>query len=199
MKLQALSVALLVSTGLSACTTVDLSQVAIQSEPVQQTQAQQNVVERAALALTTKFRNNGWCSGGPQEKTQTATSVLLNGIQDPEATSKSVTLIKSTQLVTDLSIANDHIAQTTKAAEVYLSMSEDVSLDNELSLLETALLSAREAQTRFSNTIAQNSNVQIQQNFESLENSVKGLKNVTDLYGDRIRSDIANKSISSRS
>ena len=199
MKLQALSVVLLASTGLSACTTVDLSQVAIQSEPVQQTQAQQNVVERAALALTTEFRNKGWCSGGPQEMTQTATSVLLNGIQDPEAASNNVTLIKSTQLASDLSVANEHIARTTKAAEVYLSMSEDVSLDNELSLLETALLSAREAQTRFSNTIAGESNIQVRQNFENLENSVKDLKDVTDLYGDRIRSEIANKSISSRS
>lgn len=200
MKLQALSVALLVSTGLSACTTVDLSQVAVQSEPVEQIQAKQNVVQRAAMALTSKFRNNGWCSGGPQEKTQTATSVLLNGMDDQTGnSSKKYTLVKSEQLASDLAVANQHVVQTTKAAEVYLSMSGDSSLDDELSLLETALLSAREAETRFKKAIDMDSDAMSRQNYETLQSSVNELKAVTDLYGDRIRSNIATKVVASRS
>ena len=200
MKLQALGALILITTGLSACTTVDLSQVAINSEPEKVAPVQQNVVERSAKALTAKFQDSGWCSASPQEKTQTAASVLLNGI-DSESTPISPTYkaAKSSQLASHLLEANRHVEQTTKAAEVYLSMYENSSLDLELSVLETALLSAREAEKRFGLEAVKYNNETIQSRYVILQNSVDELKTVTDSYGERIRSDIAAKSGTSRS
>jgi len=190
------------SIGFPACTTVDLSQVAIQSESVAPAPATQNVVERASAALTSNFRSKGWCSGGPQEKTQTATSVLLNGV-DSTPISKHNTELKysnETQLAADLVSANEQVIQTTKAAEVFLSISEDVTdVDSELSLLETALLSAKEAESRFEKAVAKTGSSVVRQNFEALQTSVHSLKKVTDLYGDHARSTIATKTIASRS
>ena len=202
MKLRALSVVVVLAVGLPACTTVDLSQVAIQSEAVAPAPVQQNVVERASAALTSTFRSKGWSSGGPQEKTQTATSVLLNGV-DSTPISKHNTELKytsETQLAADLVSANEQVIQTTKAAEVFLTISEDVTdVDSELSLLETALLSAKEAETRFEKAVTDTGSPSLRQNLEALQSSVQSLKEITDLYGDRARSSIAIKSIASRS
>ena len=202
MKLRALSVVVVLAVGLPACTTVDLSQVAIQSESVAPTPLKKNVVERASAALTSTFRSKGWCSGGPQEKTQTATSVLLNGV-DSTPISKHNTELKytsETQLAADLVSANEQVIQTTKAAEVFLTISEDVAdVDSELSLLETALLSAKEAETRFEKAVTNTGSSSLRQNLETLQSSVQSLKEITDLYGDRARSTIAIKSIASRS
>jgi hypothetical protein len=202
MKLRALSVVVVLSMSLGACTTVDLSQVAIQSDSSAVTPVKQNVVERASAALTSKFRSKGWCAGGPQEKTQTAASVLLNGV-DSTAIEKRDTNIKfssEAHLAAELVSANEHIVQATKAAEVFLSISEDISdVDSELSLLETALLSAKEAETRFEKAVTSTGSSTVRQNFEDLQTSVQSLKKVTDRYGDRARSTIVNKSNASRS
>lgn len=202
MRLGEISVAMLLAVSLPACTTVDLSQVAVQSEAIAPVQEKQNVVERASATLTSVFRDKGWCSGGPHEKTQTATSVLLNGVDSTQINTQNtqLTFTSEHQLSAALATANDHVVQTTKAAEVFLSISDDVTeVDSELSLLETALLSAREAETRFEKAVVDSQRSSVRQEFEVLQGSVKSLKTVTDKYGDHARSAIANKSLSSRS
>ncbi|NNC36849.1 MAG: hypothetical protein EX271_13405 [Acidimicrobiales bacterium] len=191
-----------VLVGLPACTTVDLSQVAVQSEAIPAVQEEKNVVERASLTLTSVFRDKGWCSGGPQEKTQTATSVLLNGVKaTPASKQKSDLTFKSEeQLAAALAVANEHVVKTTKAAEVFLSMTDEMAdVDSELSLLETALLSAREAKTRFDKAAASSQSSVVRQDFQTFQASVISLKAITDQYGDHARTTIANKSMESRS
>lgn len=202
MKLRAFSVVVVLSMGFGACTTVDLSQVAAQSDSSSVAPEKQNIVERASAALTSTFRTKGWCSGGPQEKTQTAASVLLNGVDSSqiEKSDETISYASEAQLASELVNANDHIVQTTKAAEVFLSFSNEISdVDSELSLLETALLSAKEAESRFEKAVARTRNSTVRQNFDTLQTSVQSLKSVTDLYGARARSTIAIKSIASRS
>lgn len=203
MKLGALSVVVVFTAGLSACTTVDLSQVAIQSESVTAAAPEkQNVVQRASASLTSKFRSKGWCSGGPQEKTQTATSVLLNGVDATPVKNqnKNISFASADHLAAELASANEHVVQTTKAAEVYLSISDNsTNFDSELSLLETALLSAKEAEIRFGRAVATTQNSSATRNYELLRSSVKLLKAVTDSYGDRARQSIATQAVNSRS
>lgn len=202
MKLRALSVVVVLSIGVPACTTVDLSQVSIQSEASAAVPAKQNVVERASAALMSKFRSKGWCSGGPQEKTQTATSVLLNDVDSTliENYDTSLKFSNETQLAAELISANEHVMQTTKAAEVFLAISKGITdVDSELSLLETALLSAKEAESRFEKAVAITGSSTVRQNFEALQTSVQSLKKITDRYGDHARSSIVTKSITTRS
>jgi len=187
--------------GLSACTTVDLSQVSIQQPQAITEQPKQNVVERAAYSLTSMFHAKGWCESGPAEMTKTATNVLLNGMdKDSENTAISAIAVSTRQLSADLSNANKQVEQTTKAAEVYLVMSEDMAeLDTELSQLEAALLSAREAEAGFGKSLQTSSNFIVKRKYNALSKSIDELKNVTDAYGDRIRSQIAARANAERS
>ena len=204
MKLANLQIALitpLIIGGLSACTTVDLSQVAIEQPQVSIEKPNLNVVERASQSLTSTFRAKGWCKTGPEEKTRTATNVLLNGIGSGQKnTPVPVATLSRAQLSAELTDANTHVVQATKAAEVYLVMADaKAELDNELSLLETALLSAREAETRFDKALEKSGGFMARRKLKILSKSVDNLKNVTDAYGDRIRQQIAARASASRS
>lgn len=187
--------------GLSACSTVDLSQIALNQPQEVITKPEQNVVERAAYSLTNMFKSKGWCKSDPAEKTQTATNVLLNGIDmDTQNTPVPVSVVSTRQLSTDLTDAKAQIEQTTKAAEVYLVMADEMAeLDAELSQLEAALLSAREAETGFGKALDASSNFIVRRKYSSLSNSIAELKTVTDAYGDRIRSQIAARASAKRS
>ncbi len=194
------SLAAIAIMGLSACATVDLSQVAIEKEPRQTVRPLQNVVELASAKLTSVFTKKGWCKSGPKQKTMTATNVLLNGIGAAGSNHSDVSkiIINPRQLSADLKLANEQVLQTTKAAEVFLvTAGAATGLDNELSLLETALLSAREAETRFGQSVKAAGTYSSRQQFETLQASIGGLKTVTDAYGDRIRANIASAGVAS--
>lgn len=185
-----------VSGGLSACTTVDLTQVAVKQPQATSEKVKQNVVERASLSLTRMFHAKGWCKSDPAEKTKTATNVLLNGMDiDSEANhDRILTPVTLTQLISDMTEANYQVEQTTKAAEVYLVVADDIAeLDKELSQLEAALLSSREAQAGFVKTVnafPEKSHA-TRHKLEDISKSIDNLKTVTDAYGDRTRSQIA--------
>jgi len=194
----------IVSGGLSACTTVDLTQVAVNQPQVSTENVEQNVVERASLSLTRMFHAKGWCKSDPAEKTRTATNVLLNGMDTDSQTKNTsvVTPVNMTQLITDITVANYQVEQTTKAAEVYLVVADDMAeLDKELSQLEAALLSSRQAQAGFvkhANTLPDTDHT-IHHRLEGISKSINSLKIVTDAYGDRIRSQIAARAASAGS
>lgn len=201
MNFRALGVALVV-LGLGACTTVDLSQISANQEQAVAIAPQQNVVERASNALTSMFRGKGWCKGSPQEKTQTATSVLLNGVKKDSANQSEITptYSRAAQLQTDMVTANEQVIQTTKAAEVYLSMADEhTELGLELSSLETALLSAREAQLRFGAALEGRKTPENTRAYNELTSSVDTLKIITDAYGNHLRRQIAAGSVRTRS
>ena len=194
----------IVSGGLSACTTVDLTQVAVNQPKISNENTEQNVVERASLSLTSMFHAKGWCKSDPAEKTRTATNVLLNGMDtDNQAKNTSmVTPVNMNQLITDITVANYQVEQTTKAAEVYLVVADDMAeLDKELSQLEAALLSSRQAQAGFvknANTLSDIDHT-THQKLEDISKSISSLKIITDAYGDRIRSQIAARAASAGS
>lgn len=183
---------------MSACTTVDLSQVSFEKTQQPSSVHAQNVVERASKTMVALFESRGWCKTSPKEKTQTAASVLLNGM-DMDAQTPSLTMsVSATQLSKDLGVANDHVKQTTKAAEVFLATAEEIAeLGQELSLLEAALLSAREAEHGFEDAMilsTKSLSERHQSEFEDLQFSIKQLKTVTDAYGERMRAQISARS-----
>ena len=193
---RALGVALVVM-GLGACTTVDLSQISESQERSIVSAPVQNVVERASHSLTAMFRGKGWCKGSPQEKTQTATSVLLNGINKDGAKLQNNALVykNGAGLRADMLAANLQVRQTTKAAEVFLSMADELTeLELELSSLETALLSARQAQAKFGVALTGFETPENKRIHNDLIASVDELKLVTDAYGARLRRQIASGS-----
>ncbi len=201
MKLAASFTAVLIASGLGACTTVDLSQVAFEQPKVTEKPAQ-NVVERASASLTKSFRQKGWSKSGPKEMTNTATRVLLGGLEDRAAVEpKPVILAVSlTQLDADIFAANTQISQTAKAAEVFLTIADDrARLGTELSMLEKALLAAREAETRFEQSLHGFDAEKPNQNLTGLSRSIERLKTITDAYGERIRTQITARASASRS
>ncbi len=78
MKFRASIITAFIVSNLGACTTVDLSQVALKQPQIIEIPAQ-NVVERASTSLTELFRQKGWSKAGPTEMTNRATRVLLGG------------------------------------------------------------------------------------------------------------------------
>ncbi|MBL4870449.1 MAG: hypothetical protein JKX72_05800 [Robiginitomaculum sp.] len=182
---------------LSACTTVDLSQVSLEkSRQTKPLAAVQNVVEKASRSMAALFVSKGWCKDSAANPTQTAASVLLNGkVNNIENDIETVKNMGSRQLSADINLAKNHIAQTTKAAEIFLTTADEFSeLDKELSMLEAALLSAKEAETKFGKIIILTANSKNQEELEELKISIGKLKKVTDAYGDRTRGQIASKS-----
>ena len=191
----------LVIGGLSGCTTVDLSQIAIEQTKTVSKAPDLNIVERASHSLTSQFRTKGWSKSGPDEKTKTATNVLLNGIRTDEHNAQQhVVTISREQLGNDLIEANKQVVQATKAAEVFLAMAEgNTGLDSELAQLERALLSSREAESHFNKVIEITGGFMNRRRLKSLSKSVNNLKIVTDAYGDRIRQQIAAQALVNRS
>ncbi|MCF6220227.1 MAG: hypothetical protein L3J65_03865 [Robiginitomaculum sp.] len=187
--------------GLTACSTVDLTQIVVNQPQETFDKPEHNVVERATHSLTSMFKAKGWSKSDPNDKAQTATNVLLNGFEtDEQSTITPVMAVSTRQLSADLADAEAQIKQTTKAAEVFLVMAEDMAdLGAELSQLEAALLVAREAETGFGKALEASSNFIIRRKYTSLSSSIEDLKTVTDAYGDRIRLQIAARASTKRS
>lgn len=181
---------------MSACTTVDLSQVSFEPQAETARAHTQNVVQKAAHSMVALFETKGWCKTDLKEKTQTAASVLLNGLDNDMdkdvITSRAILVVKSGQLLEDIGLANAQVEQITKAAEIYMATADDAAdIGVELTLLESALLTAREAETNFDMSLAQSGTTRSQREFEAFQGAIKDLKGITDTYGDRMRSQIS--------
>ncbi len=182
-------------SALSACTTVDFTQVAVDQKQGIDKETEKNVVERSTYTLTSMFYDNGWCSSAPEIKPQATASFLFNGMNkgndEQVLTSKPMTI---TQLQSDITKANNQIEQVTKAAEIYLVVADEiVELDIELLLLEAALRSSREAKSGFTqkiNSLSENDQ-SIINGLDEISHSIEALKDVTNAYGVRTRSHIA--------
>lgn len=177
--------------GLSACSTVDLTQVAVSNQiPQQIEKPQKNVVERASKKLTDTFAANHWSRAQAKFKPQTAASVLLNGLK--KETRSNVNTYSGTTLERDLEQAKSLVIQTKTAAEIYLAMAEvSADISNELACLESALLSARQAQSNFQNYVKTKSRLKHTPALQAYEGAVSDLQSVTDVFGERTRTAIS--------
>ena len=146
-----LSAAILVS----GCATVDLANIASAGETVSNPSIERNVVERTASKLYATFTSKGWSVKDERNKVAVTANILLNGMDSADEFGKPQSIyLQSVQSVdtvrSDISLASQHVQQTTKAAEVYLAVAPDEgSLRQKLTLLEKAVLAGREAESVF--------------------------------------------------
>ena len=183
--------------SLPACTTVDLSQVAVNTKPTAIPQQKENVVARSCQKLASLFSHKGWIKNKDKPATQHATNILLHGLektgqndkQNQNATPKTYQSVS--QINSDIMLANAQIQQTTKAAEVFLAIAApDTSLEDELSQLETTFLTVKSAQIRFENALEQARALDNNESYNVLTSTIAKLKDITDEYGTRVRAQI---------
>ncbi|HHL43461.1 MAG TPA: hypothetical protein ENJ42_07585 [Hellea balneolensis] len=187
-------ISLTATLGISACTTVDLSQVTTQTVQVPVKTASTNVVERAAKQLSKAFAENGWSKTRSKIKAQTAASILLNGMQKhAQASAQNEPVVRKTFSISDITKATSYVVRTTKAADVYLNVSDlNVDVAHELSLLETALISAKQAEQNFLSGDQTEISNRPPVVMEAYRSAVENLKSITDHYGARARQAIFN-------
>lgn len=188
--------------SLTGCTTVDLSQVTVEKQPSISATLKKNVVERACIAMADVFDSKGWSKNKPKQTMQTATSILLHGMK--KETVPRISISKSVSnvhlLSQDIKLAKLQISQTTKAAEVHLvTLQETVTVGHELSLLETALISARQAEDNFAAALIRANKPLSVREFVAFQHEINQLKLITNDYGVRMRRQIASQATEGKS
>jgi len=187
----------LLCVATSGCATVDLANtghVGGAATVSAQSSAKVNVVQRAASKLYAAFTSNGWVEKRSKKRVQSAASVLLRGLDATDANSPLSNYEAQTRTVADIALdieaANGYVVQTTKAAEVYLAMASDnTNLREELASLQKALIASREAEMAFKSALSRTgaSENGVWANYAA---SVNNLRDVTDKFGDRVRSGV---------
>ncbi len=172
--------------ALSACSTVDLTQVSVQKSEQTSLVPRLSVVEKATSRLSRIFHKKKWCAEGEMTTTQ-ASNILLHGLKKDGVVRNGYKPASLKVLHADLDEAARHIHQTTRAAQVYLEMSTNADdLEKELNVLEQALRISRQAEARFSNALI-GFGVEKDEVSQAYVREMNGLQSVTDIYGDRIR------------
>ena len=173
---------------LGACATVDVTQLAgSDANSSVDTQLSQNTVIRSAKNLYKHITSSGWATPNQTSLQKTAT-VLLKGegaVKQVEASTYRGNSLSDLQ--GDMVNLIHHTEQTTKTAEVFLSVSPDAAdLKAELSFLEVALISCRKSETNFQ--LAMNElGAQNVSELTSLNGSINALRDITNQYGERVR------------
>ena len=188
MKLKALLIAAVAMTA-PACTTVDMTAMGGGSALGVTQTSEPNVVEKATSKLFALFSSKGWSTHDSRKKVQSAASVLLNGL-DAKTLSDNPspylsTLTSADALRADMRDAVQHVDQTVRAAEVFLTMAgPDEDIREELSDLEQALLASRQAEKIFTEA---SSTFGAADEVARLGETVDRLRDVTDEFGRRVR------------
>jgi len=178
---------------MSACATVDLTEVTAPKTASTAQLADVNVVQRAASKLYAAFTNRGFVAKDSRKKMRSAARILLKGLEDKgsasiESAGYSDLATHSMIVLSDIRIAASHVEQTTKAAEVYLAMAPgEKSLRKELVSLEKALIASREASQVFEDALIKTEGETTAMDFASYKRSVNELRDVTNAFGDRVR------------
>ena len=187
LRMLALTTAAILATG---CATVDMSQMSIPSAAKAEAPAERNIVLRAASKLYAAFRSKGFVAKTSRKKMQSAASVLLNGLEERDLTSDvnyASRNLPRVVVIEDISYATQYVRQTADAAEIYFDMSEGKKkLREELTELEQALLSSREAAASFEEAVGSENAA-----LRTLNVQVERLKTVTDNFGKRVRDQAA--------
>lgn len=187
----------LLSLSMSGCATVDLVNVggnttASSVSGTSNDADSENVVKLAAGRLFDIFTRQGWVESKDNQRVQSAASVLLRGLETPsDETQHSSYASKSlsvSQMHADVITAQSHVLETSNAAQVYLAVvADDANLREELASLQKALIVAREAELMFKDAIPV-ANPDLDPVFLNYSDSVDTLRDVTDVFGDRVRS-----------
>ena len=175
--------AAMLATG---CATVDVTDIGSPATAKVEAPAEKNIVLRAASKLYAAFQSKGFVAKTSREKMQSASSILLNGLEERALTSETDYAAQNYSrdvVIEDISFAAQHVRQTANAAEIYFELSESrKKLREELGSLESALLSSHEASISFEQIVGPE-NVE----FQIFKSEVDRLKRVTDKFGQRVR------------
>jgi len=186
------AIILTVCLGMSACATVDLTEMASQNSAIKTNAIERNIVQRSASALRSVFASKGWTTKSSKDRIQSTASILLKGLENknpvtPKSHGYAVRVTDASMVQADIREASQHVEQTTKAAEVYLAMAPgDASLLKELASLEKALLTCRQAEVVFDRA-QKNTKLHSPESLSGFTSSVDALRDVTNAYGDRVR------------
>lgn len=174
----------------TGCATVDMTEMASPMAAKAEVPAERNIVLRAASTLYAAFRSKGFVDKTSRKKMQSAASILLNGLEERELTSDvnyAAQNLPRAVVIADIAYATQYISRTADAAEIYFDMSEGTKkLREELTGLEQALLSSREAAASFEAVVGSDS-----AELRNLNIEVERLKLVTDNFGKRVREQAA--------
>lgn len=190
-----LAIASLAALGLSACATIDFAQMAPAPEVAEVAPVQKNVVIRSAEALVVNFTNKGWAAAPDPKRIQRMANVLLRGIGQSEKVIDTSYAGKAkilSDVQRDIILASTNVAQTQKAADVFLAMApEGELLQAELKSLEKALAACHKAELMFSRALEKTGAKDVKAEISAFSASLDNLKAVTNLYGDHVRANIS--------
>ena len=177
----------------SACATVDMSNMASTKSLDASNAADVNVVERAAAKLYSVFTNRGFVAKDSRNKMRSAALTLLKGLENKplnEDVNYAQSVSSLDALETDIELARGYVDQTRQAAEIYLAMAPgETSLRKELASLEKSLIASKEAQDTFAEALSLKNQSTNNSEFLQFSASVDFLRQATDAFGDRVRSD----------
>ena len=192
-----ITLAVIGSFAVTGCATVDLNEMtspAVAASPDKDF----NLIERAVAKLKSAFKSKGFVAKTSRKRVKSATKILLSGLEDKQVmsvneTSSYANPAKPISVISaDMSYAKQHITQTTKAAEIYLAMApEGRKLSKDLGRLEMALMASIEASKVFEVALDGRNSDQM----EDFNVSVQALRDITDEFGARVRSQKSQKLI----
>lgn len=175
----------------SACATVDMTDISTPNAEATAKAVDVNVVQRAASRLYSVFTNRGFVEKTSRNKMRSAARMLLKGLEK-KPLSREVNYAGSVESLdvvkSDIVFAQSYVDQTSQAAEIYLAMAPgETSLKKELKSLQQALAAANEAKNSFSEALELKQADETQTEFVTYVASVTALSEVTDAFGVRVR------------
>lgn len=188
-----LAITIVTATLLSACATVEMAPVQSGTFMSQSEIQDRSAVKLSARKLSSVFSTEGWSRINPSQKSQSAVNILVRGLKK---TGKVIDPVRnylthrseSDMIAADISRADEHVVSTALRARTFLENNPGAAdISGELSDLETALLSARQAEELFKNVLVEKGLSPDTPEMSRLSSSVDNLRDVTDAYGERLR------------
>lgn len=188
-----IAIALAIGVTLSACATVEMAPVQSGTFMSQAEVQDRSEVKMSARKLSSVFSTEGWSRMNPGTKTQSAVNILVRGFKktgdviDPVRNYLS-RRSEAQMIVEDIERANDYVMVTNDKAKLFLLNNPNaIDIRAELSDLETALLSARQAELVFRDALKEKNLAVDNDAMKKLTHSVDALRDTTDAFGVRLR------------
>ncbi|WP_017930778.1 hypothetical protein [Robiginitomaculum antarcticum] len=188
-----IAIAIALGVSLAACATVEMAPVQSGSLMSQAEVQDRSEVKMSARKLSSVFSTEGWSRINPTNKAQSAVNILVRGLKKTGEVVDPVRNYLSRRseeqmIVEDIDRANDYVTMTNDTAKLFLLNNPSATdIVSELSDLETALLSARQAEAVFRDALKTQSLPLDHESMMSLTRSVDSLRDTTDIFGSRLR------------
>jgi len=188
-----LATGLIIALTLSACATVEMAPMQPGTLMSQSEMQDRSAVKLSARKLSSVFSTEGWSRINPSEKSQSAVNILVRGLKK---TGKVIDPVRNyllrrsdSDLITaDIKRADEYVVSTTQTAREFLQNNPNATdIGAELSNLETALLSARQAEMVFKEALIAKGLSADNSDLTRLTTSIDDLRDVTNAYGTRLR------------